>query len=189
MKRANHLPAPHFFNLNQACKMIDEAFPFGLGTYLVGSSLETRDYRDVDVRCILHDEDFCRIFGATGENPQFNALWSIMCATISLWLSKHTDLPVDFQIQRMSKANEQYPFKRSALGMFVHESTPPTEEEKPFNVPCPHEGDEEACSRCWASHDDAVPYCSADEYKLEKERQVPTPPTEEVKSDENTASE
>jgi hypothetical protein len=32
-------------------------------------------------------------------------------------------------------------------------------------VPCPHEGDEKACDNCWASHQDAVPYCTSDEYK------------------------
>lgn len=29
-----------------------------------------------------------------------------------------------------------------------------------FSIPCPHEGDWQACERCWASHADAVPYCS-----------------------------
>lgn len=28
------------------------------------------------------------------------------------------------------------------------------------HLPCPHKGDEEACSRCWASHQDAEPYCT-----------------------------
>ena len=32
-------------------------------------------------------------------------------------------------------------------------------------VPCPHEGHEEACSDCWASHQDATPYCDSDEYR------------------------
>lgn len=33
-----------------------------------------------------------------------------------------------------------------------------------YPVPCPHEGDEEFCERCWASHDDATPYCKSREY-------------------------
>ncbi len=33
-----------------------------------------------------------------------------------------------------------------------------------YPVPCPHEGDKEACERCWASHDDATPYCVSREY-------------------------
>ena len=32
-------------------------------------------------------------------------------------------------------------------------------------IPCPHEGDEERCSRCWASHQDATPYCSGETYE------------------------
>lgn len=33
------------------------------------------------------------------------------------------------------------------------------------DVPCPHEGDEPFCERCWASHEDAVPYCTGVDYK------------------------
>lgn len=43
MERANYLPAPHYFNLNQACAVLSEAF--GHCTYLVGSAMERRDYR------------------------------------------------------------------------------------------------------------------------------------------------
>lgn len=30
-------------------------------------------------------------------------------------------------------------------------------------IPCPHEGCEELCKQCWASHDEA-PYCASPEY-------------------------
>ena len=33
-------------------------------------------------------------------------------------------------------------------------------EVNPRPVPCPSEGDKAACERCWASHEDAVPYCA-----------------------------
>jgi len=39
-------------------------------------------------------------------------------------------------------------------------------------VPCPHEGDEKACDNCWASHQDAVPYCTSDEYKRRVKEQA-----------------
>jgi hypothetical protein len=31
-------------------------------------------------------------------------------------------------------------------------------------IPCPHEGDETWCERCWASHEDATPYCTSTDY-------------------------
>lgn len=41
MQRANYLPAPHAFNLSQACIVVQHAFPT-YGVYLVGSALEKR---------------------------------------------------------------------------------------------------------------------------------------------------
>jgi hypothetical protein len=32
-------------------------------------------------------------------------------------------------------------------------------------IPCPYEDDAETCDRCWASHEDAVPYCTDEDYK------------------------
>lgn len=118
--RANWLPAPHFFNLNQACGMLVEAF--GHCVYLVGSSLERRDYRDVDVRVILEDAEFDRLFPGAGEGPAWNPLWSVMCSAISLHLSQQSGLPVDFQIQRMTEANEKHPGgggRRHPIGLFL----------------------------------------------------------------------
>jgi len=115
MERANWLPAPHFFNLNQACCVIAQAFNGGV--FLVGSCLERRDYRDVDVRAILDDEEYDRLFPDCHQ--QHNALWSVMCSSISLYLSQHSGLPVDFQIQKRSKANETEHGRRNALGLFI----------------------------------------------------------------------
>lgn len=121
--RANYIPAPHFYNLNQACALINRAFD---GTcYLVGSSLTKRDYRDVDVRLILDDAEYDRIFRAP-DAGWLSAYWSLLCTSISLWLRQQADLPVDFQIQRMTQANENHSLKegtgtrRSALGFFLH---------------------------------------------------------------------
>jgi hypothetical protein len=118
--RANWIPAPHYYNLNQACVILNKAFG-DFGCYLVGSSLKRKDFRDVDVRYILEDSTYDRLFGAPGGWT--NALWSLMCTTISAWLSQQTGLPVDFQIQRMTQANEDHSRKdghdRSPLGIFV----------------------------------------------------------------------
>jgi hypothetical protein len=116
--RANYIGAPEMFNLNQACHALVAAF--GPHLYLVGSSLERRDFRDVDVRCILPDDEFDRLFpGAYPCNYALTALWSVMCSSISLWLSQQSGLKIDFQIQRMTQANEEEPGTRAALGLFL----------------------------------------------------------------------
>lgn len=123
-KRANYVPAPHYFALNHACELLNKALG-GFGCYLVGSSLERRDYRDVDVRFILSDDEFDRMFrirpedAETGLGGWLNPLWSLMCTAISVWLRQQTDLPIDFQIQRQTQANAKHPGMRSALGIFL----------------------------------------------------------------------
>jgi hypothetical protein len=114
--RANYLPAPAVFHLDHACAMIHDAFDDC--PYLVGSSLVTRDYRDVDVRLILADEKFDHYFPDAYRAPRYHPLWSLMCSTISDWLARQSGLPVDFQIQRRTEANTQYTGQRQALGMF-----------------------------------------------------------------------
>ena len=86
--------------------------------YLVGSATRTKDYRDVDVRLILPDEEYDRLFH-DANSGYLNALWSLMCTSISMYLSKASDLPVDFQIQRRTQANEQHSGPRNALGIFL----------------------------------------------------------------------
>ena len=124
MERANYIGAPNFFNLNMACQVIHTAFDNV--PYLVGSSLKKRDFRDVDVRLILPDDEYKALFKDT-VNQQHNALWSLVCSSISMYLSQHSDLPVDFQIHMRSKANEEFPLKenpRHALGIFIHHEKP-----------------------------------------------------------------
>lgn len=114
--RANYLPAPAVFHLDHACAMIHDAFDDC--PYLVGSALVKRDYRDVDVRLILDDAKFDRLFPGAFTAPRYHPLWSLMCSTISDWLARQSGLPVDFQIQRRTEANTQYPGQRHALGIF-----------------------------------------------------------------------
>src|SRR6185295_7651429 len=113
MKRANWIGAPQYFQLNHACMLLAQAF--GHGIYLVGSSMERRDFRDVDVRCMLEDQDFDRLFP---PDEMGGARWSIMNVVISQWLAAQSDLPVDFQFQSQIKANRDYGGgKRSALSI------------------------------------------------------------------------
>lgn len=97
--------------LDLAVSPIDRAFAgcrLG-GTYLVGSVERGEDARDVDVRTILSDEDFDTFFGGS---PLF---WSVFCLGVTAWLREQTDLPIDYQVQRMTEANEQHKGPRNHL--------------------------------------------------------------------------
>ncbi len=69
--------------------------------YLVGTVLTSADWRDVDVRMIMADDEF----DSTFANP---LLWEAFCLTTTSWLRSMTGLPIDFQAQRMSEANEKH---------------------------------------------------------------------------------
>jgi len=83
----------------------------GHGLYLVGSAGERADFRDVDVRLILGDDEFDRLFGHSPE------LWSVFCYAVSRLLSADTELPIDFQVQRQTEANERHQGTRNHLGL------------------------------------------------------------------------
>lgn len=83
--------------------------------YQVGSSLVTKDWRDVDVRLILSDDDFTQRFGQVRSAEANPKLAAITLAFAALG-REMTGLPIDFQIQPMSWANEKYPDTRSWLG-------------------------------------------------------------------------
>ncbi len=95
--------------LELACQPVWEAFGTGRSgsTYLVGTAQTGGKYRDVDVRTILPDYEFDALFRVVERNGQ--ALWSLMCFAIGQMLADRTGLPIDYQIQRMSEANEKYP--------------------------------------------------------------------------------
>lgn len=117
MKRANWIGAPQVFRLNQACRVLVDAF--GHNNYLVGSSLSKREFRDVDIRTILDDEDFQKMFPGIGPTRQHDARWSLFCSAISQWLSSQTELSIDYQIQSRTEANNLYPGQRQAVGIFL----------------------------------------------------------------------
>jgi hypothetical protein len=134
-KRAKgiYVGAPACFVLELACQHLHRAFcnekgaNFG-GIYLVGSALERPDWRDIDVRLILDDASFDRLFpdagGAAGTRWEFDQRWIIMTASLSAWLSSQTGLPVDFQFQPMSHANERHSGRRNALGLVFAKEKP-----------------------------------------------------------------
>jgi len=121
--RPHYIGAPEFFHLDLLCRVINDAFgEYGYGTFLVGSSLQRRDFRDVDVRFIMADVEFDRFFpevaGASAGCWSRCSAWSLVCGAISEWLAKRSGLPIDFQIQRMTEANAEFPGERNALGVF-----------------------------------------------------------------------
>ena len=87
----------------------------------VGSSLWNKiGWRDVDVRLILDDEQYENMGFGDPRRCHQNEKWIAMCLAFSLLGKYMTGLPVDFQIQQMTHANENFKGKRSALGMVPH---------------------------------------------------------------------
>ena len=122
--RATYVPLPQLHALNMACRLLVDAF--GWHVYHVGSSTMRRDYRDVDVRCLLPDEEFDRMFPgahALGEQRQ-DARLLVLNLAVSAYLDRASGLPVDFQFQRVTQANEKFGSgRRSALGVQRWERT------------------------------------------------------------------
>lgn len=115
--KAIYVGAPACFLLEQCCQHINDAFG-NYGCFLVGSALEHQNWRDVDVRFIMDDERFEREFpDVAGRNWEFDPKWLLLTVSISGWMSRQTGLPVDFQIQPQSHANEKHSKTRSALGL------------------------------------------------------------------------
>lgn len=113
--RACYLGPVQRNRLEAAVAPINEAFDSMC--YLVGSCLTRPDYRDVDVRLILDDADFARLFGPRLDQQysRATALWTSLATTYSRDLTVLTGLPIDFQIQAMSVANEWEKGERHAL--------------------------------------------------------------------------
>lgn len=81
---------------------------FGEMAYHVGSSLRQKDgWRDVDVRVMLDDDVYRERFGDP-ERPQMSAAWASTVLAWSAFGRALTGLPIDFQVQARSHANEKH---------------------------------------------------------------------------------
>jgi hypothetical protein len=82
------------------------------------------DYRDVDVRAMLDDDEFDRLFAGCIRDYSSVSKWSVLSSAISLQLQQATGLPIDFQFQRRSDANAEFgeEHKRNALGIIRGEA-------------------------------------------------------------------
>lgn len=119
-KKLVYVGAPACFVLEEACKAINDAFE-GFGCYLVGSALERPNWRDIDVRFIMADDEFSAEFPHAGPVEharwEFDPKWTLLTIAISERLSRQTGLPVDFQFQPQSHANAKHRGMRNALGL------------------------------------------------------------------------
>lgn len=127
--KASHVGAPAVFALELACQELNRAFVGDGGghCYLVGSALERADRRDIDIRLMLPDEDFDRLFpDARGQRHlhEHDPRWLVMTIAISGWLSQLSGLPVDFQFQRQTQANKTHKGRRNAMGMIFAPDLP-----------------------------------------------------------------
>jgi hypothetical protein len=89
---------------------------FGHPPYLVGSALHTRDWRDVDVRLMLPDNEYQALFGDVRHQGLNGKLAAFNMAFSELG-HKMTGLPIDFQIQQSTDANRVFQEPREALGV------------------------------------------------------------------------
>lgn len=97
-RRATYLTTHDLYRLDIAVTPLRRLCP---DIYLVGTALMSADWRDVDVRMIMADDEF----DATFSNP---LLWEAFCLTATSWLRSQTGLPIDFQVQRMTEANDKH---------------------------------------------------------------------------------
>jgi hypothetical protein len=92
--------------------------------YHVGSSVLNKQWRDVDVRLILSDEEYERMGLGDPKRAHENEKWAALTLAFSALGEAMTGLPVDFQIQQQTDANATYPQEnncvRSALGCIAH---------------------------------------------------------------------
>jgi hypothetical protein len=120
-----YIGAPACFALEEAIRSVCDAFGVykgrGVrGCYVVGSSLERADWRDVDVRMMLDDASFAAEFPEAVDGCwEHDTRWLVLTIAISEYLSKRTGLPIDFQFQPMSHANQRHHGRRNAIGLRI----------------------------------------------------------------------
>ena len=85
---------------------------FGSPPYLVGSALRGKGPRDIDVRVILDDTAFFDRFppGDDGRSPinHPGTRWASQCRAYAALGKQMTGLPIDFQVQMQSLANQHF---------------------------------------------------------------------------------
>lgn len=116
--RSTFLVQSDFDRLEDWCRMVGVIFAPGFGPYLVGSAMERSDFRDVDIRVMLRDRMFDRLFRGRLEVVRF------VNRAFSVWGQQETGLPIDFQIQRFTEANAEFTKPRNPMGLRDWSSIP-----------------------------------------------------------------
>ncbi len=98
---------------------------FGHHAYQVGSSLaEKGGWRDVDVRMILPDDEYAAYFGdpfTKDHNTSRLMMWDLAWTALG---HRMTKLPIDFQFQPWTRANDEFDGVRSALFILTSDLSP-----------------------------------------------------------------
>lgn len=92
---------------------------FGEIPYQVGTSVLNKTFRDVDIRIILPDDRWDAMGFGPSDDVHRNPAWVSICLAFSSLGREMTGLPIDFQVQRMTEANRDYPGHRSAICNFL----------------------------------------------------------------------
>ncbi len=114
---------------------------FGHVPYHVGSSLDSKTWRDVDVRLILPDFEFEALYGTNPSSGTNGRLAAITLAFSALG-KEMTGLPIDFQIQPMSHANNSPSCEGPRSALIEMDEEPPAVACTGFTARwCPTHGD------------------------------------------------
>lgn len=98
--RATHLDVDEVRALDHWCHLLRRMFPTTVGILHVGSSIVRPDYRDVDIRIVLDDDEY------TALVPLVNRLDLHML--LSQWGRQMTGLRIDCQLQSVTESSEQH---------------------------------------------------------------------------------
>lgn len=125
-RKTSYVGAPAIFKLEHCCSFIVQSFDC-YGVYLVGSAIERPDWRDVDLRMIMSDEafraEFPNVHSLSNASWEHDHRWLLLTISISSWISAQTGLPVDFQFQPATFANERHGKPRKSMGFALSRRT------------------------------------------------------------------
>ena len=82
--------------------------------YLVGSSQRGNEWRDIDVRVMLSNDEYRRHFGEVWQTGKRHTdpRWRAHMLAWSKLGERLTGLPIDFQVERLTEANAVHPNER-----------------------------------------------------------------------------
>lgn len=127
--RTNFIRMPQLKKLEHAllivCKGLDEHC-----CYLVGSAGVRSDYNDVDIRVIMDDAKYERLF-ARREHAGISPFWSLFCTSVSVYLTETTGLPIDFQVQSMTIAARHSGKFREPIALYPNGKFPTWLQDEP----------------------------------------------------------